>query len=291
MDTSRTGARASRKFLLLLALMTWVTGAALPVEAQPLDPARTIQTYFESVRDLDYDRFVTLFTPDGRLEDPVGTPAYRGHKALREWIESIGGPFEKIDVVLQRVLIVTPTDAAVWWTTYNHLPDGRVLDVHGIGIYRFNEDGLIRDAREYWDMPGLLARMTGTPYTPPAFVSEALARQYFGLAETFDVEGTIGLFRPEGILSDPVGTAPYHGHKAIREYLAGLAGPFTALDFTLDKVIPTTDGDVAVAWTAKIQTRDGRTVQLPGIGVFQSNDGKLSSVEEYWRVSDLLGQL
>lgn len=166
-----------------------------------------------------------------------------------------------------------------------------MIDVQGIGIYQFNDEGKIRRAREYWDAPGLAAAITGVPYERPDFASEAPARAWFGLAETLDIDGTIDLFRPEGVLQDPVGTAPYRGHKAIRDYLATLTGVFASFDFTLDAVVPTTDNDVAIAWTLEARTRDGRTVRIPGIGAFEILDGQLRSVEEYWRLSDLLGQL
>jgi steroid Delta-isomerase len=287
----RLGSGSLRRLLFPFAALALLLAQAAPATAQTADPAQTIQSYFHAVDTLDGELFVSLFTPDALLEDPIGVAEYRGHRALREWFSAVAGPFTDIEAVLQRVLVVSPTDAAVLWTTFNHTPDGRVLEVQGIGVYRFNADGKIRHAREYWDMPGLIARISGTPYEPPVFASEAPARAYFGYASTLEVEPTVDLFRPEGVLHDPVGTAPHRGHQAIRDYLTGLTGPFASFDFTFQAVIPVSDDHVAVAWTVEARTRDGRTIELPGIGAFHVEDGKLRSVEEYWRLSDLLGQL
>jgi steroid delta-isomerase len=285
------GSRLSRRLSLALAVFALLSTFSIPAHAQTADPAQTIQAYFESVRDLNVERFVGLFTHDGFLEDPVGVAPYRGHTELRRWISSVVAPFTHIDVILQRVLVITPTDAAVLWTTRNHLPDGRVIEVQGIGVYKFNEEGKIRRAREYWDAPGLAAAIMGVPYERPVFASEAPARGFYSTAETLDVEGALALFRPEGILHDPVGTNPYRGQKAIREYLTSLTGTFSGLTFTLDDVVPTDDNHVAIAWTLEARTQDGRILRFPGIGAFEVVDGALRSVEEYWRLSDLMGQL
>jgi hypothetical protein len=99
----------------------------------------------------------------------------------------------------------------------------------------------------------------------------------------------LDLFRPEGLFLDPVGTTPSRlsSHPRLPDHLERSLHP---PDFSLEAVIPTTDRHIAVAWT--VEADKGRPdYSHPGIGAFEAVNGGLRSVEEYWRLSDLLGQL
>ena len=54
--------------------------AVVPSQAQAFDPDQRIRNYFATLSTLNFERYIKLYTPDGVLEDPVGGPAYRGHK-------------------------------------------------------------------------------------------------------------------------------------------------------------------------------------------------------------------
>lgn len=142
-------------FLLALALLTGASAS----QAQSFDPEQVIRTYFGAAATLDVDTTVALFAPEGVLEDPVGTPAHRSRKAIREHLETLTAPFSGIDFDLHRIWIVSPTEAAATWTATVRLRDGRSIEIEGVATFVFNEDGQIRSVREYWELADLLSQL------------------------------------------------------------------------------------------------------------------------------------
>jgi steroid delta-isomerase len=272
--------------LFLLALF------AAPSHAQAFDPVQGIHTYFDKVKAFDFQGWSELFTPDGVLEDPVGTPPHRGRKALYEFVTQIAAPSVQIDYSLGDVVVVSPTEAAVQWNLHIVLYNGQVVNLEGIGNFRFNEDGKLREVREYWDLAGYLAQIAGQTPVPPVFHFDSQLHQWFETGSSLDIDGYVALYTPDGVVEDPVGTPAYRGHKAIRDHLRSLTGPFASLNFTIEKIIPVTDTEAAVEWSLEAPTTYGKVVHLNGFTFFRYNeDGKLRAAAEYWSIPELLGQL
>lgn len=150
--------RFGKVSLFLLALALMVTGASAS-QAQSFDPEQVIRTYFGAAATLDVDTTVALFAPEGVLEDPVGTPAHRSRKAIREHLETLTAPFSGIDFDLHRIWIVSPAEAAATWTATVHTRAGKDIEIEGVATFVFNEDGQIRSVREYWELADLLGQL------------------------------------------------------------------------------------------------------------------------------------
>jgi len=142
-------------FLALVLLLTGVSAS----QAQTFDPEQVIRTYFGAAATLDVDSTVALFASSGILEDPVGTPAQRGHKAIREHLEALTGPFLGIDFDLHRIWIVSPTDAAASWTATVRTKAGQSIVVEGVATFTFDDQGQIRSVKEYWELDDLLSQL------------------------------------------------------------------------------------------------------------------------------------
>jgi steroid delta-isomerase len=282
----------SRRLATAFAGLFLLTVFAAPSRAQGFDPEQGIRTYFEKVKAYDFKGWSELFTPDGTLEDPVGTPVHRGPKELYEFVSTIAAPSVQIDYSLGDVVVVSPTEAAAQWNLHIVLYNGREVNIEGIGAFRFNEDGKLREVREYWDLAGYLAQNAGQTPVPPVFHFESQLRQWFETGSSLDIDGYVALYTPDGVVEDPVGTPAYRGHKAIRDHLRSLTGPFVSLNFTIEKIIPVTDTEAAVEWSLEAPTTYGKVVRLNGFTFFRYNeDGKLRAAAEYWSVPELLGQL
>jgi steroid delta-isomerase len=146
-------------FPVALTLVLLLAGAqASPAQEPSFDIEQAVHAYFEKVEQNDIDGFVQLFTPDGVLEDPVGTPQHRGERAIREFVEEIVAPFSEIHVTLHRIFVVSPTEAAVSWTIHSVTKAGKPAELSGIGIFKFNDDGKLRSVREYWELADYLAQ-------------------------------------------------------------------------------------------------------------------------------------
>jgi steroid delta-isomerase len=150
--------RFGKVFPFVLALALMLTGASIS-QAQSFDPEQVIRTYFGAAATLDVDTTVALFAPEGVIEDPVGTPAHRGHKAIREHLQTLTAPFTGIDFDIHRIWIVSPTEAASSWTATIHTRAGQSIAIEGLGTFVFNDDGQIRSVREYWELADLLGQL------------------------------------------------------------------------------------------------------------------------------------
>lgn len=278
----------ARALVFALGLMA----AIVPAQAQTFDPDQGIRNYFATLSTLDFEQYVELYTPDGVLEDPVGGPAYRGHKAIFDWVNGIGSGFSQLDFDLETIVVVSPTEAAVPWSAVGRTVDGRFIYFEGIGVFVFNEHGKLRHVREYWDLPGVLAQLAGVPPTPRSFPFQAQVDTWFALGNALDFAGYVDLFTHDGILHDPVGTPPYRSHGKILEHVQRFQDVFLSLHYEVIRSVPVSDTEIALQWTLEGAMATGNTVHLPGMTILRFNeDGKIRSAEEFWSLADFLSQL
>jgi steroid delta-isomerase len=100
--------------------------------------------------------YADLFTPDGILEDPVGTPPQQGREAIRQFVASGHAMVERFDVTVQDVF-VCGSETAVRWTGHVYTKRGAHLVIEAIGIFVFDAQHKLRRVREYYDVAQLLA--------------------------------------------------------------------------------------------------------------------------------------
>lgn len=110
------------------------------------------QRYVDGMNDGDLDGVLSLFVPDPRLEDPVGSPPQLGFAAVREHLERAirGEVREEADVPTgsldgryatmgAKVTVGSPDD-----------PAGTRMQVRVAGVLRLNEAGRIENLRVMW---------------------------------------------------------------------------------------------------------------------------------------------
>jgi len=284
----KTSLVRARALLFVLGLMA----AAVPSQAQAFDPAQGVRNYFATLSTLNFERYAELYTPDGVLEDPVGGPTYRGRKAIFDWVNGIGSGFSQLDFDPGTIVVVSPTEAAASWSVVGRTVDGRSISFQGIGVFVFNQDGKLRQVREYWDLPGLLAQLAGVPPPPRVFPFQAQVDTWFALGNALDFAGYADLFTPDGIFQDPVGTPPYRSHGKILQHAQSIQGVFLSFHYEVIRSIPVSDTEIALQWTLDAVTATGSTVHLPGMTILRFNEeGKIRSAEEFWSLADFLSQL
>jgi steroid Delta-isomerase len=151
---------ASRILLPLMFAAALGLFAAGDSEAQTFDPEQNLRRYFDTIRNPDLEGLGDLFAPDGVLEDPVGLPPRHGRKAIVEYISGLRSLFSEIRFEVSRIFVVTPNEAGVVWTAHAIAAgSGKVIEVHGMAVFRFNDDGEIRSLREWWELPDLLSQL------------------------------------------------------------------------------------------------------------------------------------
>jgi steroid delta-isomerase len=126
--------------------------------SSPVSPADglirgMIEAYQATFNSGDREGWLALFTDDGMLEDPAGSPSHKGREGLSEfWDEIHKG---RSDGVARRVRMiqgpaVCGLEAA--WAFELQIPLGdKTVMVEIIDQAAFDEDGRIRSLRAFWN--------------------------------------------------------------------------------------------------------------------------------------------
>jgi ketosteroid isomerase-like protein len=104
------------------------------------------------------EKWLSLFAPDGSVEDPVGPSPFDPEGVGHHGHEAIGAFWDKA-IALAEGFDFTITDSfangaecANVGTITIHLPGGNLMDTDGVFVYRVGQDGLIRSVRAHWEM-------------------------------------------------------------------------------------------------------------------------------------------
>lgn len=122
--------------------------------------SRGVKNYFAAIRAMDVEAWIATFAPDAVSYDPVGSPPNAGHDALRQFFAAIAGAFKKVGITEDHVFIAN-NEAAVKWTGRGTGNNGRDVRFEGIDIFEFNEAGLIRSVRAYWNPAEVMMQLQG----------------------------------------------------------------------------------------------------------------------------------
>ena len=151
---------ASRTLLSLTLAMALGLAATGASEAQTFDPEQKLRNYFALLSDPALTGLGDLFAPNAVLEDPVGLPPNHGRMAVVEYIAGLRSLFSEIQFEVSEVFVVSPNEAgAVWTVNAVAAGSGKTIEVHGMAVFRFNDDGEIRSLREWWELAGLLSQL------------------------------------------------------------------------------------------------------------------------------------
>ena len=117
----------------------------------------TVDAYVSAYAANDRAAFLTLWAPDGKLEDPVGTPAHQGLEALGAFWDSTRELADRI-VLKPQTITVAGSEAAMVMEINAHIGDGGMV-LQAVDIMECNDAGQLQSVRAFWDMS------TATPLT------------------------------------------------------------------------------------------------------------------------------
>lgn len=143
---------------IAVALGLATSGAS---EAQTtFDPEQKVRNYFATLSSPGLEGLGDLFAPNSTLEDPVGQPPNHGRMAIVEYISGLRSLFSQIQFEIPRVFVVTPNEAGVHWVARAvAAANGNEVEVHGMAVFTFNDDGEIRSLREWWELADLMSQL------------------------------------------------------------------------------------------------------------------------------------
>ncbi|XXX78254.1 SgcJ/EcaC family oxidoreductase [Sorangium sp. So ce134] len=110
-----------------------------------------IERYFHAIFNDTEEAFAALFTPDGVLEDPVGTPPLRGREAILVFLRAGKQKIERMSAQVREIM-VCGDESAARWTADLWSSSGEHVVLEGIGNFVFDEQRQLRLVREFYDV-------------------------------------------------------------------------------------------------------------------------------------------
>jgi ketosteroid isomerase-like protein len=114
------------------------------------------------------EQWISLFAPDGSVEDPVGPSPFDPEGLGHHGHEAIGAFWDKA-IALAEGFDFTMTDSfangaecANVGTITIHLPGGNLMDTDGVFVYRVDGDGLIKSVRAHWELDRAMKTLRAT---------------------------------------------------------------------------------------------------------------------------------
>jgi steroid delta-isomerase len=122
-----------------------------------------VANYYNTVRSMDAHAWASNFDEEGILEDPVGSPVIRGDReVLSQFFNNlVKTMFKKFDMREQAVFAVQ-NGAAVKWVCEAMSHDATEITFEGISIFEYNESGMIKSMKAYWEPEVLMDKLQGS---------------------------------------------------------------------------------------------------------------------------------
>ena len=106
--------------------------------------------YARAWEEADADAAAALFTEDATyLSDPFGEP-HRGRDGIRGYWRDVTSKQRNVEVSVGRTMVVGDRALVEWWTQMDS--DGMPVTLPGALLLHFDESGLCRALREYWNL-------------------------------------------------------------------------------------------------------------------------------------------
>ncbi|MFE7194316.1 nuclear transport factor 2 family protein [Kitasatospora sp. NPDC057541] len=121
--------------------------------------------FFHASQQGDADAWADAFSADGVFHDPVGSEPIVGREAIRAFIASVLPGFDPFLGLTPREAHTVGRSVAVAWSGAAVARDGRPVNWSGINVYELDDEGLIREARAYFNSAVFRAQLTDTQLT------------------------------------------------------------------------------------------------------------------------------
>ena len=117
-----------------------------------------VSRYFAAIRAMDVEAWLATFAEGAVSEDPYGSPPHEGKVALGQFFNAIASAFESVAMRADH-LFISGNAAAVKFTITGKGKNGRDVVAEGIDVFEFDEEGLIRRIKAYWNPAAMLAEL------------------------------------------------------------------------------------------------------------------------------------
>jgi steroid delta-isomerase len=151
-----------------------LTPEVTSMPATPDQVRKVMQQYVEAWTTGDRKLFLSLFAPDARWADPVGSPEFVGHEAIGGFWDFARKGGRSLTPKLEEMRACA-NEGILRFTMQVRVPErNEGLDLSIIDQFVLNDAGKIQLAKAYWDETTLSVPAGMKPFSPD--VSEAHAK-------------------------------------------------------------------------------------------------------------------
>lgn len=301
-----------------------------PVQRRPLAELQreAVTNMLAAFAAHDPKKIAALYTEDvvSGSPGPMGWMEDVGKAAVESGHAKLFAGFPDMKWMSPRVYVKDDVVIQEWVSNATHTGDlgemkatGKPTGIHGISVYRFNEDGLIQRDHTYYDgatiavqtgsMPGKARPIPALPAGEPAWITssgspeeksriEAATSMYADFAGK-EEKYFLGHFDKDVVNKSYSSPDDRKGHKAAAQDRAALHNAFPGFETTVTSIWAFGDKVIAeVTFTGRHQGVLGavkptkKTVALHSLNILTfGKDEKIVSVETYSSTLELLGQL
>ena len=118
----------------------------------------TLKRYFQAIKELNLEAWLACFAPTFEQIDPVGGPVRTTREELTEFFTGLGGLFESVELVPEKVY-AAGSETALSWTGSGVGKNGKSVAFEGIDVFVLSPDGRIASLKAYWDMAPTMAAL------------------------------------------------------------------------------------------------------------------------------------
>ena len=118
-----------------------------------------VNAYFTHWEAMEAQGWLTIFTEDALIYDPVGKPPSKVQEEAPKFFNFLSSIFSQIQIT-QDSIFIAGNGAAVKWTMNVISKNNRTATSEGISVFTINDDGnKIQQVCSYWDDKALIAQL------------------------------------------------------------------------------------------------------------------------------------
>src|SRR5919106_7025186 len=115
-----------------------------------MDVADWAERYARAWEDADDEAVGELFTEDATYRSNPFQEPHRGREGVRRYWREVTATQRNVEVVIGRTMVDGDRALVEWWTQMDS--DGTPVTLPGALLLDFDESGLCRALREYWNL-------------------------------------------------------------------------------------------------------------------------------------------
>jgi len=117
---------------------------------EPKKIRETLESYLQGWRSGNREEWLSLFTEDATLTDPVGTPANEGKAAISEFWDRIHTLPMSFEPDAERI-VVCENESMMVFTMVSRAESGVGMSINIVNTFVHSDDGRITQLKAYWD--------------------------------------------------------------------------------------------------------------------------------------------